>query len=197
MQPFVSRCRKHRLSNAIVFRTEHGLTEYDACVIIDQGPDITAYFETVVSACGDGKIAANWVTQDVLRDLNAGESDVDDFPITSDILGTLLKWITDDRLTNKSAREVYGLLRQTAESGGVISAAEVETLAAEREIVRDTGALEAAITAAIASRPDAVDDVKAGKLQAVGPMMGMVMKQVGGADPKEVREMLIKMIQES
>ncbi|MDG1896654.1 MAG: Asp-tRNA(Asn)/Glu-tRNA(Gln) amidotransferase subunit GatB [Fuerstiella sp.] len=179
------------------FQNQFGLTEYDASVIIGQGPEINAYFEAVESACGDGKIAANWVTQDVLRDLNASECGVDDFPITSEILGTLLKWITSDRLTNKSAREVYGALKKKAESGDMISVTDVETLAAEREIVRDTGALETAITAAIASRPDAVEDVKAGKLQAVGPMMGMVMKQVGGADPKEVREMLIRMIQES
>ena len=31
----------------------------------------------------------------------------------------------------------------------------------------------------------------------MGPMMGMVMKQVGGADPKVVRELLVKMIQNS
>lgn len=177
------------------FQSDLGLTEYDAKVIIGQGPALTQYFETVTEACGDGKTAANWTTQDVLRDLNATESSIANFPITSQILGTLLKWITDERLTNKSAREVYSLLKKKAESGE-ISTADVDTLAAEREIVNDTGALETAITAAIASRPEAVEDVKNGKLQAVGPMMGMVMKQVGGADPKVVRQMLIKMIQE-
>lgn len=177
------------------FQTNLGLSEYDASVIIGQGPGLTQYFESVTTTCGDGKIAANWTTQDVLRDLNAAEASVANFPITSEILGTLLKWITDERLTNKSAREVYSLLKDKADSGE-ISIVDVDALAGEREIVNDTGALEAAITAAIASRPEAVEDVKNGKLQAVGPMMGMVMKQVGGADPKVVREMLIQMIQE-
>lgn len=179
------------------FQTELGLSEYDASVIIGQGPELTRYFETAAAAGGDGKTAANWVTQDVLRDLNAAEVAVDDFPITAELLGALLKWISDERLTNKSARDVYSILKQRADSGEEVSEAEVEALAAEREIVRDTGALEAAITAAIAARPDAVEDVRAGKMQAVGPMIGMVMKQVSGADPKTVREMLIKMIQES
>lgn len=179
------------------FVAELGLTEYDATVILDQGPELARYFEEVVTACGDGKTAANWVTQDVLRDLKAAEIDVPQFAISAEILGALLKWITDDRLTNKSAREVYGILKDRAEDGQTPSVADVEQLAGEREIVRDTGAMEAAISAAIAARPDAVEDVKAGKLQAVGPMMGMVMKQVGGADPKEVREMLIRMIQDS
>lgn len=179
------------------FQSDLGLSEYDASVIIGQGPELTAYFEDVATACGDGKTAANWVTQDVLRDLNASECSVAEFPVTADVLGTLLTWITEERLTNKSARDVYGILKQKAKDGESISVSDVETLSAEREIVRDTGALEAAITAAIAARPDAVEDVKGGKLQAVGPMIGMVMKQVGGADPKTVREMLIKMIQES
>jgi len=177
------------------FQSDLGLSEYDASVILGQGPELTAYFESVASTCGDGKIAANWVTQDVLRDLNASESGLSEFPITAEILGALLKWITDERLTNKSARDVYALLKERAADGEAISADDVESLAAEREIVKDTGALEAAIQAAIAARPDAVEDVKAGKLQAIGPMMGMVMKQVSGADPKTVREMLISTIQ--
>lgn len=179
------------------FQKQLGLTNYDATVIIGQGPEFTAYFETVADICGDGKIAANWTTQELLRDLKASEVSVADYLITAEILGQLLKWIVDGRLTNKSAREVYDCLKESVSSGTAISVATVDQLAGEREIVNDTGALEAAISAAIASRPDAVTDVKAGKLQAVGPMMGMVMKQVGGADPKTVREMLIRMIQES
>ena len=178
------------------FQTDLGLTEYDASVSIGQGPELAAYFESTAEVCGDGKTAANWVTQDVLRDLNADETELQDFPITAEILGTLLKWITDERLTNKSARDVYSILKQQS-ADSPISTADVESLAAEREVVRDTGALEAAVKEAVAARPDAVQDVKNGKMQAVGPMIGMVMKQVGGADPKTVREMLIRFIQES
>ena len=140
-------------------------------------------------------MAANWVTQDVLRDLNADNVTVDAFPITAEILGTLLKWITSDRLTNKSARDVYALLKEQAGSGKTITMADAETAAAEREIVRDTGAVEAAARAAMEKFGSAVDDVRNGKLQAVGPMIGFIMKQVSGADPKSVRETLLKLIQ--
>lgn len=178
------------------FQQQCGLSAYDASVIIGQGPELTEYFEQVVAECGDGKTAANWVSQDVLRDLNASECSISEFAITAPVLGALLKWVADERLTTKSARDIYAILRKRTDEGESISAEDVETLAAEREVVRDTGALEAAITAAIAAKPDAAEDVKNGKLQAVGPMIGMVMKQVGGADPKTVRELLIKMIQE-
>ena len=59
------------------------------------------------------------------------------------------------------------------------------------EIVRDTGALDAAIATAMAAKPDAVRDFRSGKQNALGPLIGAIMKQVAGADPKQVRERLI------
>jgi len=179
------------------FQQDLGLTEYDASVIIGQGPELTQYFETVCHRCGDGKTAANWVTQEVLRELNAREVGVSAFPVTAEILGQLLTAISAEKITNKSAREIYSLLLQAADDDQELTTDLVDRLAGEREIVRDTGAMQTAIEAAIAAQPKAVADVREGRLQAIGPMMGMVMKQVGGADPKEVREMLIKTIQDS
>jgi len=179
------------------FQSQLGLTEYDASVIIGQGPELTEYFETVVDECKDGKTAANWVSQEVLRDLNASSVSLPEFPVTAQLLGRLLKRIVEKRITNKSARDVYAALKQQAANGKALTVSVVEALAAEREIVRDTGALEAAISSAIAAQPAAVADVKEGKIQAIGPMMGMIMKQVAGADAKSVRELLIKTIQDA
>ena len=179
------------------FRTQLGLTDYDANVILSQGPELTAWFESVTQICGDGKTAANWVTQDILRDLNADGLTIGQFVITAEILGTLLKCIRTERITTKSAREIYGALRTSASNEESISAADVDRLILERdlEIVRDTGALDAAIAAAVLSRPEAAADFRAGKQNAIGPLIGMIMKQVGGADPKQVRERLVAAIQ--
>ncbi|MCA9065145.1 MAG: Asp-tRNA(Asn)/Glu-tRNA(Gln) amidotransferase GatCAB subunit B, partial [Planctomycetaceae bacterium] len=133
------------------------------------------------------------------RDLNSEGQSLDAFPITADILGTLLKCITAERITTKSAREIYAALRETASAGAEICASDVERLIGERglEIVRDTGAVLAAIDAVIAQKPQIAADVRGGKVQAVGPLIGMVMKQIAGADPKSVREMLIQRILET
>src|SRR5690606_13228123 len=45
------------------FEEQFGLSEYDDSVIINQGRAVAGYFETVATACGDGKQSANWVTQ--------------------------------------------------------------------------------------------------------------------------------------
>ncbi len=178
------------------FQSQLGLSAYDVSVILDQGPELTAWFEQITQLCGDGKTACNWVTQDVLRDLNADGLTIDQFPITAPILGTLLKCITTARITTKSARDIYAALKEDAAQDRSISVTDIDRLIASKglEIVRDTAALDAAIAQAIAARPDAVNDFRSGKQSAVGPLIGMIMKQVAGADPKQVRELLIAAI---
>lgn len=179
------------------FTADLGLSEYDANVILSQGPELTEWFEDVTRRCGDGKTAANWVTQDLLRDLNADGLSLSEFPVTSEILGAILKNVCDERITTKSARDVYSALKQAATDHEIITADDVERIISERGlvIVRDTGALDIAIAAAMAARPEAVSDFRAGKQNAIGPLIGMIMKQVAGADPKQVRERLISAIQ--
>ena len=174
-----------------------GLSEYDADVILDQGPELTSWFEAVATLCGDPKTAANWVTQDVLRDLKSTGLGLADFPVTAAILGKLLHCVTSERITTKSARDIYGELRNRADSGTVILETDIEQVIFERrlEIVRDTGALDAAIAAAMAAKPDAVRDFRSGKQNALGPLIGAIMKQVAGADPKQVRERLIAAVE--
>ncbi|WP_437186136.1 Asp-tRNA(Asn)/Glu-tRNA(Gln) amidotransferase subunit GatB [Planctomicrobium sp. SH668] len=180
------------------FKTELGLSDYDANVILNQGTAVAAYFEEVFGLCGDAKQAANWVTQDVLRELNERRLTIDEFPVTSEILGTLLKRITDKVLTVKSAREVFAALLgdPDADELATPAVADVDRIVAERglAVVNDTGALEAAISTAIAENAKAIEDFKSGKQQALGAIIGKVMKQVKGADPKVVREMVIERI---
>ena len=116
--------------------------------------------------------------------------------ITGEILGQLLTGVVEGRLTTKSAREIYGLLRTQTNEGSSVSVADVESLASEREIVNDTAALKVAVDAAIAAMPQAAEDVRSGKQAAVGPMIGIVMKQVSGADPKTVRSIILAALQD-
>jgi len=173
------------------------LSAYDADVILDQGPELAAWFEQVAALCNDAKTAANWVTQDILRDLKATGTQLHEFPITAPILGTLLACVTAGRITTKSARDVYTSLREAATAGPIPQESDINRIIREKglEIVRDTAALDSAIAAAIAARPEAVRDYRAGKGNALGPLIGLIMKQAAGADPKQVRERLISAVE--
>ena len=63
------------------FETEHQLSHYDASVIVAQGQSFADYFERVAAICGDAKQAANWMTQDVLREMKERKTPIDEFPI--------------------------------------------------------------------------------------------------------------------
>jgi aspartyl-tRNA(Asn)/glutamyl-tRNA(Gln) amidotransferase subunit B len=173
-----------------------GLSEYDAGVIITQGQDWADYFETVAQTCGDGKQAANWVTQDVLRETNDRKLTIDRFPIPAAVLGGVLKRIVDGKMTVKGGREVFAEL--LALPTDQVSDAAVERVIAEKGLllVTDTGAVDQAIDAVLADpkHAKAIADVRGGKQQAAGPLIGQVMKHLKGADPKAVRERILERI---
>ena len=56
--------------------------------------------------------------------------------------------------------------------------------------VSDTGAIDAAIDAVIAANPKPLQDYRAGKQTAMGALVGMVMKNGKGLNPKMVQEQL-------
>lgn len=180
------------------FETELGLSAYDADVIVNQGKEMADYYEEVVAISGDGKQAANWVSQDLLRELKERSLSIEEFPIPAEALGTIIQRVVAKKITNKSGREVLCVLLSEADEDQKIEVSRIDALISERglEVVSDTGALEEAVKAAIAESPKAVEDFKAGKQQAVGAVIGKVMRLAKGADPKAVRELIIKTLQE-
>ncbi|MFQ5733682.1 MAG: Asp-tRNA(Asn)/Glu-tRNA(Gln) amidotransferase GatCAB subunit B, partial [Planctomycetaceae bacterium] len=182
--------RRSRLCNA------YELSAAAAAVIVDRGRAFADYFEDVAKACASGKTAANWVTQDVMRTLNERSVSIEEFPITADVLGDLLRRIAAGEITTKSARDVFAALLAESAAGRSLRRRRVAEIIAERNLARvqDTGELETVIAAVIERNSKVAEDVRGGKTAAVGPLIGQVMKQVRGADPKAVRRMLLEKI---
>lgn len=176
------------------FQAAYQLSHYDAAVIIDQGREFADYFEAVARLCGDGKQAANWVTQDVLREVHERKIGIGAFALSPEVLGRLLQRIGERRITTKSGREIFARLLSEADSGSPLQVRRVDELILELglELVADTSGLEAAIAAVIARNAKTVDDYRGGKQAALGPLIGQVMREVKGADPQTVRQMLIE-----
>lgn len=174
------------------FQTELQLTPYDARVIVDQGRLVAAYFQQVAAGCGDGKLAANWVTQDVLRELKERNWGIAEFPVPADVLAALIGRVVKKELTTKSAREVFAALLESTASPSTI--ADIDRIIGEKglAIVQDDAAITTAIDAVIEKNPKAVADFQSGKQAAVGALIGQVMKQLKGADAAVVRSRIIE-----
>ncbi len=153
-----------------------GLSEYDASVIVGN-PNALIVFETAIGAGAPAKEAANWVSGEYLRLLRKyGEGDVAHrTPESVGIeLATLIALVLDGQVTRTNAKEVLEIHVTSGESVGDI----VEARGFRQ--ISDEGAVAAAVDEVIAANPAAVGDYRAGKGQAIGFLVGQVMKATRG-----------------
>lgn len=170
------------------FQSQFGIKAYDADVIVTQGRAMIDYFETVVEVCGDGKRASSWLQQDVMRTINDRQIDIADFPVPADQLGDLLKRVAGGDLDNARARDV---LAHMLDNPTTVEAA-IKTLGIE-SVGGDE--LETLCQELLDANPKVVEDVQGGKMQAVGALIGQARKKNPNANPQQVRETLLRLIQ--
>ncbi|KMO42872.1 glutamyl-tRNA amidotransferase [Methylobacterium variabile] len=164
------------------FIAEYGLSPYDATVLVAERASAD-YFEAVAKG-RDGKIAANWVINELFGRLNKEGKGIEDSPVSAAQLGAVVDLIGDGTISGKIAKDVFEIVwseggdpRQIVESRGLRQ-------------VTDTGAIEAAIDQIIAANPDKVEQAKA-KPTLLGWFVGQTMKATGGkANPAAVNALL-------
>ncbi|MDF3414099.1 Asp-tRNA(Asn)/Glu-tRNA(Gln) amidotransferase subunit GatB [Sulfitobacter sp. M57] len=164
------------------FINDFGLSDYDASVLTAD-LDSAGYFEAVAQG-RDGKMAANWVINELFGRLKKDEKDISDSPVTPAQLGEIVELIGSDAISGKIAKEVFEISYTTGRDPAEI----VETEGMKQ--VTDTGAIEAAVDEIIAANPDQVAKAQANPKLA-GWFVGQVMKATGGkANPKAVNQIV-------
>ena len=170
------------------FETDYGLSAYDANVLVEQGQDVADYYDSVAKATGESKLASNWIQQDVLRTIKEKKMAIADFPVRPEGLADLINRVKRGELNTNQGREILGRMIDTGDPAELIIAQ------GGYQMVSDRDAIAAAVSAAIAANPQALEDLKKGKKkpEAVkGFLRGQVMKQTGGkANPALVGELL-------
>ncbi len=160
-----------------------GLSSYDAGVLVDE-KDRAAFFEKAANG-NDAKMAANWLTTELLGALNKAEKGLNDSPVSAEQLSGLLKLIADNTISGKIAKEVFAEMFATSKDAAAI----VEEKGLKQ--ITDTGAIEKIVDAVIAANPDKVAEFKSGKDKLFGFFVGQVLKQSGGkANPGMVNDLL-------
>jgi aspartyl-tRNA(Asn)/glutamyl-tRNA(Gln) amidotransferase subunit B len=167
-------------------REGYQLSDYDSDVLVNQGRGVVDYYLAVADQSGDPKSAANWVTQQVLRQLKDGEKSIEQLGVTAPRLAGMISAINDGRLPSTRASEAFQLMR---DKGGDVEAALVE-LKIERV---DESALIALVESLLAANPKTVADIRAGKLQAAGALIGQAKRQNPNIDPNRIRELAIEL----
>ncbi|MBO6719622.1 MAG: Asp-tRNA(Asn)/Glu-tRNA(Gln) amidotransferase subunit GatB [Rhizobiaceae bacterium] len=168
--------KKERLVSSL------GLSAYDASVLVSEKA-IADYFEKV-AAGRDGKMAANWVINDLLGALNKSGKEIEETPVSPDQLGAIIDLIKEGTISGKIAKDLFEIVwneggdpREIVEKRGM-------------KQVTDTGAIEKVVDDVIAANPDKVEQAKE-KPTLAGWFVGQVMKATGGkANPKAVNDLV-------
>jgi aspartyl-tRNA(Asn)/glutamyl-tRNA(Gln) amidotransferase subunit B len=159
-----------------------GLSAYDASVLVSEKA-VADFFEQVAEG-RDGKMAANWVINDLLGALNKAGKDIEDAPVSPTQLGAIIDLIKEGTISGKIAKDLFEIVWNEGGDPRAI----VERRGMKQ--VTDTGAIEKAVDDVISANPDKVEQAKL-KPTLAGWFVGQVMKATGGkANPQAVNELV-------
>ena len=166
------------------FVKEYGINEKEASIII--GSKVLAeFYEEIVKEGGNPKTASNYILGDLLRLLNANNMEPEYIKISPKNLVDLFKIIEEGKISNTAGKEVF---KEMFESNRPVL-----------EIIEEKGLsqiscsdeIEKLVDEVLNNNPKSIEDFKAGKIQAVGFLMGQVMKaSKGKANPQVAKQMI-------
>jgi aspartyl-tRNA(Asn)/glutamyl-tRNA(Gln) amidotransferase subunit B len=163
----------------------YGISEYDSDVIVNQGRPLVAYFVAVAESVKDGKAAANWVTQDVLRVLNEQQLPIEKFPVGSADLADLIRRVQAGDFNTSRAREVFAEMLTGKTAADAVAALGIAKV--------DESELIAMASEILAANPKIVADIKAGKGQAASNLIGQAKKRNPNVNPARFREICLEL----
>jgi aspartyl-tRNA(Asn)/glutamyl-tRNA(Gln) amidotransferase subunit B len=170
---------------------DYGLPEYDARELT-RSREMADYFEATAAAAPNPKVASNWIMGELSRTLNERGLGIAESPVDPRALGGLLSLLEAATINGPTAKEVFEKMFATGRDARAI--VEAEGLAQ----ISDEGAILQVVREVVAAQPDAVAQVRAGKSNTFGFLVGQVMKASGGkASPKLVNALLRREIEGS
>lgn len=172
------------------FIKEYELSEKEVNILVSD-KHFAEYYEDVVKLGADAKSVSNWMLSDMLRLIKDQEIEFKDIPVKKEDMAVLLKMVADKKLSVTSAKNVFEDMFKTGKHP--------DDIVKEKGLsqISDSNAILEIAVAVLQANPQSVSDYKAGKTQAVGYLVGQVMKQSKGkANPKMARDILEEKIKE-
>jgi aspartyl-tRNA(Asn)/glutamyl-tRNA(Gln) amidotransferase subunit B len=169
------------------FIAEFGLSPYDASVLVSER-ESADFYEAVLAGLADkardGKLAANWVINELFGRLNKEGKDIASSPVSAEQLAAIIGLIGEGTISGKIAKELFEIV--WTEGGDPRAVVEARGM----KQVTDLGAIEKVVDDIIAANPDKAAQAQA-KPAMIGWFVGQVMKSSGGkANPQAVNDLL-------
>ena len=167
---------------------EYALPAPEAAMLVSQR-EMASYFERLVAAGVEPRLAGNWLLGEVSAALNKSEIDIADAPVSSASLAGMLKRIVDGTISGKLAKQVFeAMWAGEGDADAIIAARGLRQIS-------DAGAIEKIVADVLAANAAIVAEYKAGKDKAYQSLVGKAMAASRGkANPIEVNAALKKML---
>ncbi|HOJ31647.1 MAG TPA: Asp-tRNA(Asn)/Glu-tRNA(Gln) amidotransferase GatCAB subunit B, partial [bacterium] len=168
------------------FQQNYGLSLYDSEVLTAEKP-ISDYFEKAVSCYHKPKQIANLIQTELLGLLKENHVRITECRVKPEFLASIVKMIDNKEISSTVGKIV---LRETFVSG-----TDPEIIVREKNLIQitDTEEIGSIIQEILNEHPQAINDYRAGKVQALGFLVGQVMKKSKNkANPGVVKQILEK-----
>lgn len=150
-------------------------------------PDLrlSNYFEATLKIYKNPKGIANFLVNDILRELSLHHQTIKECTISPDNLATLVKYIDEGTISKQTGQDILVEMFHTGTTA--------EEIIDQKGLKQtsDTSELEKICKDTIATNPKPVEQYRAGKENAINALKGQVMKATKGkANPKVIDELL-------
>ncbi|MDQ0279445.1 aspartyl-tRNA(Asn)/glutamyl-tRNA(Gln) amidotransferase subunit B [Arthrobacter silviterrae] len=166
-------------------QSDWGYTDLEFRDVVNAG--LMDEIEETVAAGASAAAARKWWMGEIARRAKVADVDPAALGVTPAVVVEIEKLIAAGSINDKLARQVLdGVLEGEGTPAEVVAKRGLA-------VVSDDGALQTAIDEALAAQPDVAEKIRGGKVQAVGAIVGGVMKATRGqADAGRVRELILK-----
>ncbi len=172
------------------FVSQYGLRPYDA-EVLTSSKKLADYFEAVCQIFPQPKAVSNWMMTEFLRESNRADREIDQVPVTPEMLAELLTLVAEGTISQKIAKTVFLEMYRSGQPA--------KKIVEEKGLVQvtDEAAIEALCREVIEACPKEVAKYKAGKKSVIGFLVGQVMRRSKGkANPKMVNQILSRLLEE-
>jgi len=170
------------------YLTEYNLPEYDAG-LLTVSKDLSDFFDQTVELGATPKTVSNWILGDISKVLNEESITINELKLTPNTLCELIKEIEKGTISNSAAKKVFEVLLEEEKT--------VTEIIKEKGLaqVSDENAIRAMVEEVINNNQKSVDDYKKGKTNAVGFLVGQVMKaSKGSANPQIINKLVVEIL---
>jgi aspartyl-tRNA(Asn)/glutamyl-tRNA(Gln) amidotransferase subunit B len=167
------------------YQKDWAIAAVDAEVLVTSR-GLAGYFEAVAEACGNPRVAANWVRNEVLRFGNDSKVELENYRVTPSMLAALIRLVESGAIGGKAAKEVF----EEMSSSGDDPSAIVEKRGLGQ--VSDAAAIREAAARVIDENQPQVAQYRGGKTQVFGFLVGQLMKATRGKANAEMANSILR-----